>query len=101
MTTAASGSPRSGAKRICSLLPSATEIIAALGCFDQLVGRSAECDFPPSVAGLPIVTSARIDSADLDSAAIDGAVRTALADGRSLYAVDGELIARLAPDLIL
>jgi iron complex transport system substrate-binding protein len=101
MATAASGSQRSNAKRICSLLPSATEIIAALRCFDQLVGRSAECDFPPSVAGLPIVTSARIDTADLDSAAIDGAVRTALADGRSLYAVDGELIARLAPDLIL
>ena len=87
--------------RICSLLPSATEIVAALGCLDQLVGRSAECDFPPPVARLPVVTSARIDTADLDSAAIDGAVRAALADGRSLYAVDGDLIARLAPDLIL
>jgi iron complex transport system substrate-binding protein len=87
--------------RVCSLLPSATEIVAALGCLDQLVGRSAECDFPPSVARLPIVTSARIDTADLDSRAIDGAVRAALADGRSLYAVDGDLIARLAPDLIL
>jgi iron complex transport system substrate-binding protein len=87
--------------RICSLLPSATEIIAALGELDLLVGRSAECDFPPSVAGLPVVTSARIDSAELNSAAIDAAVRAALADGRSLYAVDAELIARLAPDLIL
>jgi iron complex transport system substrate-binding protein len=87
--------------RICSLLPSATEIVDALGCLDQLVGRSAECDFPPSVASLPIVTSARIDTADLDSSAIDSAVRAALADGRSLYAVDGDLIARLAPDLIL
>src|SRR5436305_6831549 len=101
MTTAASGSPQSSAKRICSLLPSATEIVAALGCLDQLVGRSAECDFPPSVARLPVVTSARIDTADLDSAAIDGAVRAALADGRSLYAVDGDLVTRLAPDLIL
>ncbi len=82
-------------------MPSATEIVAALGCLDQLVGRSAECDFPPSVARLPVVTSARIDTADLESAAIDGAVRAALADGRSLYAVDGDLIARLAPDLIL
>ena len=68
MTTAASGSPQSSAKRICSLLPSATEIVAALGCLDQLVGRSAECDFPPSVARLPVVTSARIDTTDLDSA---------------------------------
>jgi iron complex transport system substrate-binding protein len=87
--------------RICSLLPSATEIVAALGEFDLLVGRSAECDFPPSVTGLPVVTRARIDSAELDSAAIDAAVRAALADGRSLYAVDAELIAGLAPDLIL
>jgi iron complex transport system substrate-binding protein len=101
MTPAASGSSQSSAKRICSLLPSATEIVAALGCLEQLVGRSAECDFPPSVVGLPIVTSARIVTADLDSAAIDGAVRAALAEGRSLYAVDGDLIARLAPDLIL
>jgi iron complex transport system substrate-binding protein len=101
MTTAPSGAPASHAKRICSLLPSATEIVAALGRLDQLVGRSAECDFPPSVARLPIVTSARIDTADLDSGAIDDAVRAALAEGRSLYAVDDELIARLAPDLIL
>ncbi len=87
--------------RICSLLPSATEIVAAVGCLGHLVGRSAECDFPPSVERLPTVTSARIDTAELDSAAIDGAVRAALSDGRSLYAVDGDLIARLAPDLIL
>jgi iron complex transport system substrate-binding protein len=87
--------------RVCSLLPSATEIVAALGCLDQLVGRSAECDFPPSVARLPVVTSARIDTATLDSGAIDGAVRVALADGRSLYAVDDDVIGRLAPDLIL
>ena len=53
------------------------------------------------MARLPVVTSARIDTADLDSAAIDGAVRAALADGRSLYAVDGDLVTRLAPDLIL
>lgn len=87
--------------RVCSLLPSATEIVAALGCLDQLVGRSAECDFPPPVARLPVVTSARIDTADLDSAAIDRTVREALVGGRSLYAVDGELIARLEPNLIL
>lgn len=87
--------------RICSLLPSATEIVAALGEFDLLVGRSPECDFPPSVTGLPVVTRARIDSAELDSAAIDAAVRAAFADVRSLYAVDAEQIAGLAPDLIL
>jgi iron complex transport system substrate-binding protein len=89
------------ALRICSLLPSATEIVAALGQNDRLLGRSAECDFPPSVSPLPVVTSARVDTRDLASAAIDAAIRAALADGRSLYAVDADLIARLAPDLIL
>jgi iron complex transport system substrate-binding protein len=89
------------ALRICSLLPSATEIVAALGQLDRLVGRSAECDFPPAVSRLPVVTSARIETTGLASAAIDAAVRDAVADGRSLYAVDADLIARLAPDLIL
>ena len=87
--------------RICSLLPSATETVAALGLLDRLVGRSAECDFPPQVSRLPVVTSARIDTTALGSAAVDAAVRVALAEGRSLYAVDADLIARLAPDLIL
>jgi N-carbamoylputrescine amidase len=87
--------------RICSLLPSATEIVAALGQLDRLVGRSAECDFPYSVSGLPVVSTARVATADLSSAAIDAAVRAALVDGRSLYAVDADLVARLAPNLIL
>jgi iron complex transport system substrate-binding protein len=93
----------SGARplRICSLLPSATEILAELGQLDRVVGRSAECDFPPTVSNLPVVTSARIDTSDLDSADIDAAVRAALAEGRSLYAVDADLIARLEPDLIV
>jgi iron complex transport system substrate-binding protein len=90
-----------GPSRICSLLPSATEILASLGQLDRLVGRSAECDFPPTVSHLPVVTSARIDTENLGSAEIDYAVRAALADGRSLYAVDAELIDRLAPDLIV
>jgi iron complex transport system substrate-binding protein len=89
------------ALRICSLLPSATEIVAALGQLERLVGRSEECDFPPEVSHLPVVTSARIDTTAFGSAAIDDAVREAVADGRSLYAVDAGLIAQLAPDLIL
>ena len=63
-----------GPRRICSLLPSATEILASLGQLDRLVGRSAECDFPPTVSHLPVVTSARIDTDDLGSADIDTAV---------------------------
>jgi iron complex transport system substrate-binding protein len=94
-------SRRSQPLRICSLLPSATEIVAALELSDCLVGRSAECDWPPSVARLPVVTAARVDTSELTSQAIDAAVRAAIADGRSLYAVDADLIAQLAPDLIL
>jgi iron complex transport system substrate-binding protein len=87
--------------RIVSLLPSATEIIGSLGLVDRLVGRSAECDFPPEVVSLPVVTASRVDTSTLAAAEIDAAVRAALAQGRSLYAVDAQLLARLAPDLIL
>jgi iron complex transport system substrate-binding protein len=87
--------------RIVSLLPSATEIVCDLGLGDLLVGRSAECDWPPSVAALPVVTAARVDTEQLDSAAIDDAVRSALRDGLSLYAVDERLLAELRPDLII
>ncbi|HJQ52122.1 MAG TPA: ABC transporter substrate-binding protein [Gaiellaceae bacterium] len=87
--------------RICSLLPSATEIVGDLGLTEQLVGRSAECDWPPEVRSLPVVTAARLDTAELASAEIDEAVRGALADGRSLYALDEALIASLAPDVIV
>ena len=87
--------------RICSLLPSATEIVGALGLTDALVGRSAECDWPPEVRDLPVVTAARVDTEALGSLKIDLAVREALADGRSLYALDEKLIEELAPDVIL
>jgi iron complex transport system substrate-binding protein len=87
--------------RVCSLLPSATEIVALLGLADHLVGVSAECDWPPEVRGRPVVSAARIETSQLSSRTIDGAVRSALAEGRSLYAVDAELIERLKPDLIL
>lgn len=87
--------------RICSLLPSATEVVGALGLADSLVGRSAECDWPPEVRRLPVVTGARIDTGEMASFAIDRAVREAVADGRSLYAIDEELIEALEPDLVL
>ena len=87
--------------RVCSLLPSATEIIAELGLIDSLVGVSEECRWPPEVVGKPVVTAARIDPSSLSSLEIDLTVRASLADGRSLYAVDAELIAELDPDLIV
>jgi iron complex transport system substrate-binding protein len=87
--------------RIVSLVPSATEIIAALGLAGDLVGRSHECNYPPEVAAVPVVSASRIDTASIASAEIDAAVRDALADGRPLYAVDAELLEHLAPDLIV
>jgi len=90
-----------GGVRICSFLPSATEIIAELGLLESLVGVSEECRWPIEVVGLPVVTAASIDPAELSSVEIDEAVRASLREGRSLYAVDAGLVAELAPDVIV
>jgi len=87
--------------RVCSFLPSATEIVAELGLVDTLVGVSQECRWPAEVVGKPVVTAARIDPATLSSLEIDTAVRAALAESRPLYSVDAELLDKLDPDLIL
>ncbi|MEL6328447.1 MAG: cobalamin-binding protein [Planctomycetota bacterium] len=90
--------------RIVSLLPSATELIAAIGGTDHLVGRSHECDFPPGLGHLPVLTAARTayDPNIQDaSRAIDTAVRDALAEHTSLYTLDAAALAELRPDLIL
>ncbi len=87
--------------RVCSLLPSASEILAALGHADSLVGVSDECRWPPEIRGKPVVTAARIDVSALSSGEIDEAVCTSLLDGGSLYMIDSELIEALEPDLIV
>ncbi|HEY8516990.1 MAG TPA: cobalamin-binding protein [Candidatus Binatia bacterium] len=86
--------------RIVSLLPSATEIVCALGLRDQLVGVSHECDFPPDVVGLPVVTAPKLD-ASRDSGTIDAEVRRLVASGLGVYTIDVERLAELAPDLIV
>jgi iron complex transport system substrate-binding protein len=87
--------------RICSLLPSATEIVASLGLIESLVAVSEECDWPPEVRRLPVVTASRVDTTRLSGFEIDQAVREAVADGRPLYAIDRELLEALEPNLIL
>jgi ABC-type Fe3+-hydroxamate transport system substrate-binding protein len=91
--------------RVVSLLPSASEILCAIGGEELLVGRSHECDWPPSIADRPILTSQRTGQPEGPnaSAAIDAEVRAALAadDGASLYRLDADLLARLEPDVIL
>jgi iron complex transport system substrate-binding protein len=87
--------------RIVSLLPSATEIVAALGLTDQLVGISHECDYPEEICDRPRVTRCEIHGSDLPSPAIDAWVRDALASRGTLYTLEEELIRDLRPDLIL
>jgi iron complex transport system substrate-binding protein len=89
------------ARRICSLLPSATEIVAELGLAGALVGVSEECDWPPQVLELPVVTSSRIDSATSSLREIDDGVREALRTGASLYSLDEAQIDALDPDLVI
>ena len=84
--------------RVASLLPAATEIVAAVGGADCLVGRSHECDWPAAVTDLPALTIPKIDPA-LPSEEIDQQVKDA--GGGPLFELDEDLLAELAPDLIL
>jgi iron complex transport system substrate-binding protein len=92
--------PRPEPRRIVSLLAGATELVCALGAGERLVGRSHECDHPAWVQRLPVVSRATFDVSG-SSQAIDARVRERLAAGRSLYEVDEERLADLAPDVIL
>lgn len=86
--------------RIVSLLPSATEILFALGLDREIVGVSHECDFPPRARTKPVVIHSRLPH-DASPAEIDRLVSEYVHRGESLYAVDAEVLETLAPDLIV
>jgi iron complex transport system substrate-binding protein len=87
--------------RIVSLLPSATDTIAELGLLDSLVGVSDDCNWPPEISEKRIVARTKIDTATLTAAQIDALVNESASASHSLYAIDAELLAQLAPDLVL
>ena len=86
--------------RIVSLLPSATEMVCALGAADSLVGISHECDFPEAIRDRPVLTRSRID-AHGSSREIDVAVRAVIQGALSIYAVDEKTLGALQPDVIV
>ena len=87
--------------RICSLLPSATEIVYALGLGDWLVGVSHACDYPDDAGTKPVVSRSVRQITHLPSEEIDGIVRQARANSNPLYWIDGDLLRELKPDLII
>lgn len=87
--------------RICSLLPSATEIVFALGLGDRLVAVTHECDLPAGAPRLPVITRSTMGEARRPSREIHERVSRAMHDGSSLYHLDQELLDRLDPHLIL
>ena len=86
--------------RIVSLLPASTEILYEIGAGDSVVGVTHECDYPPDAACKPKLIRPRVDPAAAP-AELDRQVRELVERGESIYAVDAELLERLAPDLIV
>lgn len=86
--------------RIVSLLPGATEILAALGLTEVIVGRSHECDYPPEIQSRPVCTSARINSA-ASSATIDQDINELLQSALSIYQIETEVLEQLQPTHIV
>src|SRR5262245_8375249 len=86
--------------RIVSLLPSATEIVCALGLRENLVGRSHECDFPPGIDRLPALTAPRFDP-EGSSAEVDRRVKSIVQNALSVYRVDADRLMALRPEMIV
>lgn len=92
--------PSQAMRRVVSLLPSATEIVAALGAAGELVARSHECDFPAAARDLRAISAPRIDPAR-PSAAIEADVRACLEAALSIYRIDAMALREVRPDLVV
>jgi len=86
--------------RVVSLLPSATEIVALIGCADLLVGVSHECDHPDAVQALPRLTSSRLVDPG-SSRGIDMDVHRLVRDVLSIYSVDPDALQKVAPSIVI
>lgn len=87
--------------RICSLIPGATEVVAALDLADQLVGISHECDFPASIRHLPVMIEPLVGRDGASGGEIDQQVKELVASGQRLYRLNQDAFCRARPDLIL
>ncbi|MCH9016541.1 MAG: ABC transporter substrate-binding protein [Chloroflexi bacterium] len=87
--------------KICSLLPSGTEILFALGLGDQVAGVSDLCDFPAGARSKPVVSRSKVDPSVLSSDEVEAAMTDLLASGENPYELDQEWLVRESPDVIL
>src|SRR5262245_47378032 len=87
--------------KICSLLPSGTEIVFALGLGDQLVGVSDLCDYPAEARSKPVVSRSLIDTTVLSSAEVEAKMRALLAAGESPFHIEAAMLHQSQPDLVL
>ena len=87
--------------RICSLLPSGTEILFALGLQDQIIGVTDLCDYPPEAADIRVVCRSRIDPSIMSSEEVEAEMHRILSSGESPYDLDVEWLQAAAPDLVI
>ena len=87
--------------RICSFLPSATEVVYALGLGDDLYGVSHECDYPPDAKNKPVVVRSVLENQGFSSADIHKIVEGRFSEGKGIYEIDLDVLLKAEPDLIL